>query len=191
MAMALGGRVKQDINDGTSKIKHSQDAGRNVPTHTIQLAEHSMLHQLYGRTTLAVNSFHHQAVADTGSRFCVTATSPDGIVEAMESTEMKPLLGVQRTPSPAQQAPTPAQQAPEKARQRRRAAQQAPEKARQRRRAAQRQRQTVRRRLKPARKLPMPVRLRRLKVHLRRSRVLHPRQKARLCMTTLSQTLIS
>lgn len=98
MAMALGGRVKQDINDGTSKIKHSQDAGRNVPTHTIQLAEHSMLHQLYGRTTLAVNSFHHQAVADTGSRFCVTATSPDGIVEAMESTEMKPLLGVQWHP---------------------------------------------------------------------------------------------
>lgn len=98
MAMALGGRVKQDINDGTSKIKHSQDAGRNVPTHTIQLAEHSMLHHLYGRTTLAVNSFHHQAVADTGSRFCVTATSPDGIVEAMESTEMKPLLGVQWHP---------------------------------------------------------------------------------------------
>lgn len=98
MAMALDGRVKQDINDGTSRIKHSQEADRNVATHTVRVAEQSLLHRLYGTTTLAVNSFHHQAVADTGGRFRAIATSPDGIIEAMESTEMKPLLGVQWHP---------------------------------------------------------------------------------------------
>ena len=45
-----------------------------------------------------VNSFHHQAVADGGDKFRVVAKSTDGIVEAMESTEFKSILGVQWHP---------------------------------------------------------------------------------------------
>lgn len=48
--------------------------------------------------TLYVNSFHHQAVADAGDKFHVTAQSPDGVIEAMESSEFKPIIGVQWHP---------------------------------------------------------------------------------------------
>lgn len=47
---------------------------------------------------LFVNSFHHQAVCDPGKRFRITAMAPDGIVEAMESSEFKPIMGVQWHP---------------------------------------------------------------------------------------------
>jgi gamma-glutamyl-gamma-aminobutyrate hydrolase PuuD len=48
--------------------------------------------------TLYVNSFHHQAVSDPGSKFRVVATAPDGVIEAIESTEYKSVLGVQWHP---------------------------------------------------------------------------------------------
>ena len=95
MAIALGGKVCQDI---TANIKHCQDADRSEPTHTVTLTKDSALYDIYGRETLFVNSFHHQAVANTGPRFRITAQSSDGIIEAMESTEHKPLLGVQWHP---------------------------------------------------------------------------------------------
>ena len=40
----------------------------------------------------------HQAVAEAGEKFRVTARSADGIVEAMESSEHKPIIGVQWHP---------------------------------------------------------------------------------------------
>ena len=47
---------------------------------------------------LPVNSFHHQAVRLAAPGFRISAVSPDGIPEAVESTEGKPLLGVQWHP---------------------------------------------------------------------------------------------
>ncbi|MBR4433221.1 MAG: membrane dipeptidase [Bacteroidaceae bacterium] len=49
-------------------------------------------------TSLPVNSFHHQAVREAAPGFRVSALSPDGIIEAVESTEGKPMLGVQWHP---------------------------------------------------------------------------------------------
>lgn len=101
MAMALGGKVAQDI--GTKPIKHSQDADRHVPTHTIDILPDTLLHAIFTQgdtaaVTIAVNSFHHQAVLEPGPHFRVSATAPDGIIEAIESTEHKPMLGVQWHP---------------------------------------------------------------------------------------------
>ncbi len=97
LAVALGGHVMQDIG-GKATIKHSQDAGRGVATHTVDIEAESTLHKIYGSTTIAVNSFHHQAVDNTGRRFHATAHSADGIIEAMESSEHKPIMGVQWHP---------------------------------------------------------------------------------------------
>ena len=98
LAMALGGKVFQDISDRATK-KHSQDADRSEPTHTVTVEKDSILYHLYSQlSTLYVNSFHHQAVSDTGAKFRVTARSADGIIEAMESTEYKPVMGVQWHP---------------------------------------------------------------------------------------------
>ena len=97
LAVALGGKVAQDIA-ATATVKHSQEADRCEPTHTVALLEGSMLRSLYGRGRLAVNSFHHQAVAEGGPRLRVVATAADGTVEAVESSEMKSIMGVQWHP---------------------------------------------------------------------------------------------
>ena len=97
LAVALGGKVAQDISIQAT-IKHSQEADRAEQTHSIKIAEDSILHRLYGEEKIYVNSFHHQAVKETGDKFRVVAKSPDGIIEAMESSEYKSIIGVQWHP---------------------------------------------------------------------------------------------
>lgn len=102
LAVALGGKVEQDIS-GKQGVKHSQDADRSEPTHSVTIEKNSTLYSIYSQLTndsgqLFINSFHHQAVSDTGEKFWVTARSADGIIEAMESTEYKPVMGVQWHP---------------------------------------------------------------------------------------------
>jgi len=124
LALALGGKVAQDIytpmangaqgSEGkalVAQIKHSQEADRSLPTHAVNILGGTMLADIYkgssvqprkghasGELTIYVNSFHHQAVSDCGKRFRVTATAPDGIIEAIESNEHKSILGVQWHP---------------------------------------------------------------------------------------------
>jgi microsomal dipeptidase-like Zn-dependent dipeptidase/gamma-glutamyl-gamma-aminobutyrate hydrolase PuuD len=96
LATALGGKVDQDIKLTT--VKHSQDADRSEPTHSVSIEKDSTLYYIYGEEKIAVNSFHHQAVSEPGSKFQVVAVAPDGVIEAIESTEFKPILGVQWHP---------------------------------------------------------------------------------------------
>ena len=94
MAIALGGNLVQDLK---TTLKHGQDAPRSEATHSVTITEGSTLYGLYGQETF-VNSFHHQAVKDCGSHLHVVATAPDGVIEAVESTEQKALMGVQWHP---------------------------------------------------------------------------------------------
>lgn len=96
LAVALGGKVKQDIGD-IATVKHSQDADRSEPTHHVVIEQGSVLYGIFDGH-LAVNSFHHQAVCDPGPRFRTVATASDGVIEAIESTEFKSVLGVQWHP---------------------------------------------------------------------------------------------
>ena len=98
LAVALGGRIWQDINEKTT-MKHSQEADRSEQTHSVSLDDDSMLCRIYGEKKLLVNSFHHQAVREPGPRFRVVGKSPDHIVEAIESGEYKPIIGVQWHPA--------------------------------------------------------------------------------------------
>lgn len=100
LAAALGGTVMQDIATAmphSTLIKHSQDADRGVATHFVTAEADSVVGRLLG-TRFAVNSFHHQAVGEPGPHFRVTARSADGVVEAIESTDMKSIIGVQWHP---------------------------------------------------------------------------------------------
>ena len=97
LAMALGGKVQQDISD-VAQIRHSQDADRSEPTHSVTIEPDSTLFNIYNKEKLFVNSFHHQAVCDPGERFRVIAHSADGIIEAIESREYKSIIGVQWHP---------------------------------------------------------------------------------------------
>ena len=114
LAVALGGKVCQDIGseelrvkseEFATAVKHSQDADRSEPTHSVTIEEDSTLFNIYKASLsplssllsplLYVNSFHHQAVSEPGDKFRVVATAKDGIVEAIESTEFKSIIGVQ------------------------------------------------------------------------------------------------
>ena len=100
LAAALGGTIMQDIATylpHTQLIKHSQDADRATATHFVEAVEGSRIAELLGKR-FAVNSFHHQAVGQCGPRFRITAQSADGVIEAIESTEMKSIIGVQWHP---------------------------------------------------------------------------------------------
>ena len=113
LAVAFGGKVAQDISEERGKrkverdVKHSQDADRSESTHSVAVEKGSVLFEIYNNSpssfhlppsTLYVNSFHHQAVIEPGDKFRVVAKAPDGIIEAMESSEYKSILGVQWHP---------------------------------------------------------------------------------------------
>lgn len=100
LTAALGGKLYQDIKTQHDRpcIEHSQSAPRGVPSHDVSIEKDSLLYSLLGKDTLAVNSFHHQAVREVPAGFRVTAIAPDGIIEAMESVAFRPIMGVQWHP---------------------------------------------------------------------------------------------
>ena len=99
MTAALGGKLYQDIyKEAAATLKHSQETDRHVVTHTVRIASTSLLQQIFGTETLPVNTFHHQAVKEAAPGFTVSALSPDGLIEAVESTEHKSMIGVQWHP---------------------------------------------------------------------------------------------
>ncbi len=97
---ALGGTLYQDIHtqmEGTH-IKHSQELDRSYASHTVEIEADSLLYQLFQTNVLPVNSFHHQAIKEPAPGFKVCARATDGVIEAMESTEYKSIIGVQWHP---------------------------------------------------------------------------------------------
>lgn len=96
LAVALDGKVRQHV---ASEIKHSQDAPREELTHSVTIGDGTTLRGIFGgEGRMFVNSIHHQAVAAPGRRFRVSARAADGVIEAIESNEYKPVIGVQWHP---------------------------------------------------------------------------------------------
>lgn len=107
MAAATGGKLIQDLASHKAEkpegmamplLKHSQQAARHIATHTVKIEGGTMLRDIFGTERLEVNSFHHQAVATVGKGMRIAAVSPDGVIEAIESTEHKSAIGVQWHP---------------------------------------------------------------------------------------------
>ena len=100
LTAVLGGKLYQDIqsqSESSFPIKHSQDLARGVASHFVDAVPGSIVQTLLG-DRFAVNSFHHQAVSKCGPLLRPTAYSADGIIEAVESTEYKSVVGVQWHP---------------------------------------------------------------------------------------------
>ncbi len=90
--VAHGGSLVQDIPSEFG-VNH-----REVK-HPVTLEDGSKLAAIFGETTFEVNSLHHQAVRKLGTGLRIVAKSPDGIVEATESTDPdRFLIGVQWHP---------------------------------------------------------------------------------------------
>ncbi|MDA7921814.1 gamma-glutamyl-gamma-aminobutyrate hydrolase family protein [Verrucomicrobiales bacterium] len=90
--VAHGGSLVQDIPSEFG-VNH-----RDI-THLVDLEADSRLSEIFGETSFEVNSLHHQAVRDVGEGLRVVARSPDGVIEATETTEKdRFLIGVQWHP---------------------------------------------------------------------------------------------
>ena len=99
LAMALGGHVEQYIKPTPTLIKHSQTSHQSTQTHSVNITPGTMLSDIFdGEATIYVNSFHHQAVDNPGNHMRTAAMAPDGTIEAIESSEQKPIIGVQWHP---------------------------------------------------------------------------------------------
>lgn len=106
--VARGGTLVQDITSGwQGAIKHQQEGVREHRSHNIRVAEGSRFAALVGRSsanfnkqdTLAVNSHHHQGVAEVGENLRATAWAGDELIEAIEETrENRWGIGVQWHP---------------------------------------------------------------------------------------------
>jgi len=55
--------------------------------HMVNVEPKSTLYDIYGAPELRVNSTHHQAINQLGKRLRVAARAPDGVIEAIESTD--------------------------------------------------------------------------------------------------------
>jgi putative glutamine amidotransferase len=96
--VAAGGSLYQDIYSQCDTIQHRQKAPRSHLTHSVQIVEGTLLHQITGSHKIMVNSFHHQAVKSLAPEFIESAMASDGIIEAYESTMHRYVLGVQWHP---------------------------------------------------------------------------------------------
>lgn len=98
--VALGGSMYQDLAQQklTHLIQHKQRRPMHYVSHFITLDEQSLLYRIIGKRTIKVNSFHHQANRILGEHILVSATSSDGVIEAIESKKHPFVIGVQWHP---------------------------------------------------------------------------------------------
>jgi putative glutamine amidotransferase len=102
--VAMGGTLVQDIpSQVTGALPHSVPEPRFRIAHEVWVSTGSKLATLLADhmedgETCHVNSRHHQAVKDVAAGFEVTATSPDGVIEAMEKLDAPFCIAVQWHP---------------------------------------------------------------------------------------------
>lgn len=97
--VALGGTLYQDISYlDKNVIKHWQETHPKYISHSVNVEEDSILYKVLGEKT-TINSLHHQAIKELGRNLKASAFSPDGLIEAIESTlSSQYLLGLQWHP---------------------------------------------------------------------------------------------
>lgn len=83
--VVLGGTLIQHIPDALpDALAHEQPNPRTEPGHEVIVAPGTLLHRITGAERLPVNSAHHQAAERVGPGVVVSATAPDGVIEAIE-----------------------------------------------------------------------------------------------------------
>jgi putative glutamine amidotransferase len=102
--VAAGGTLIQDLasQHGTT-LPHSVSTTPQTLAHRVYVAPGTRLFQLLtdrldAHGEIDVNSRHHQAVKQTAADFVVSATSEDGIIEAIEHPHATFCIGVQWHP---------------------------------------------------------------------------------------------
>lgn len=85
--VTMGGSLYLHLPEDLPRALPHFDAAGGPHRHLVLLEPNTRMEDIYGSGELCVNSYHHQAVRQVGSGLRVGATSPDGVIEAIESTD--------------------------------------------------------------------------------------------------------
>lgn len=97
--VVLGGTLIQHIPDSIKNpLEHEQKNPRNEAGHSIKITAGSLLERIVGKSQMAVNTAHHQAVDKVAPQLVVNATTSDGVIEGIELPSHPFCLGVQWHP---------------------------------------------------------------------------------------------
>jgi putative glutamine amidotransferase len=100
--VARGGTLVQDLDlqwPGAPRDHSRGGTGHFVQTHDVEVAAGCRLERVLGASRFAAATSHHQAVKDPGRGLAVVARSPeDGVIEAVEGTGNRFVVGVQWHP---------------------------------------------------------------------------------------------
>ena len=98
--VACGGSLIQDLpSERPGALEHNPGTPRDRVAHLVTITENSRLGQILVTSEFSANSFHHQAIDRVGKGLVVTARAPDGVVEAVESSDpLEWIVGVQWHP---------------------------------------------------------------------------------------------
>jgi putative glutamine amidotransferase len=88
MNVLTGGTLYMHLPEEMPRSMPHRDTSCDGPhRHIVNLKAGTRLDEIYGGGELRVHSNHHQAVRQLGSDFRVAAVAPDGVIEAIESTD--------------------------------------------------------------------------------------------------------
>lgn len=97
--VALGGTLYQDLSFFPNAERHTREGHEYAQTHPVRIIPGSRLANALGTDELPVNTSHHQMIKDVAPGLRAVAWSaPDGIIEAAEATDERPVMGVQWHP---------------------------------------------------------------------------------------------
>lgn len=91
--VVMGGTLKLDLHREEGVVHRDQET-YDSNRHSIYVEKDSALGGVVREDEVSVVSVHHQAPDRVAPGLRVTARSPDGVAEAVESTDRKPILGV-------------------------------------------------------------------------------------------------
>jgi putative glutamine amidotransferase len=84
---------------GGTLVQHLEAGNHRDVFHAVDVTNDSRVSRAMSTSRpRACHSFHHQAIDRLGSNLTVTATSDDGIIEAVEHTDRRWVVGVQWHP---------------------------------------------------------------------------------------------
>jgi len=105
--VAYGGTLHPEIRDVPGRMNHRMPRLENgeihpdldvvfADRHDVELTRGGLFEQLYGRSTIRVNSLHGQAILETGDRVVVEGIAEDSTIEAIRIDDAPGFaLGVQ------------------------------------------------------------------------------------------------
>ena len=94
-----GGTLYQDLpTQRPTKTEHHQSPPYDIPVHEVTIKDDSKLFKLLGKSSIRVNSYHHQAIKDIGEDLKIMAISEDGLIEAVEMPDKRFVWAVQWHP---------------------------------------------------------------------------------------------